>query len=190
MSSPLSSLLPAMAAAWQDAFLSRQLPAPVAAELIAVGDQLVPAVPTSPGEHQALELDAAGGVSYIRRNGSFDLELDTDGNCSTKRYKVTVPIRVVVVADLFNLECRSVEVGAVLSERLLAAVSSTGIPGAAVGGSGKIYPTRIDNDAARIFLAELGMPVALPARRGVVAMDAKIELIVNANCLPGCTVGS
>ena len=176
----LPTLLPDLCTAWAATFASYQLPAPVVAELVVVGDQLLPAVPVAPGEHRPILLDAAGGCCYVRRTGAVDLQRLSSGGCATYRVKATVPARVVALVDLYDLDCRGLEVGAVLTERLLAAI-------VAGGGAGSIIDWRAaDTDAARIFTAELGAPVALPARRGVVALDLTLQLTLDPRCVPAC----
>lgn len=176
----LATLLPNLCAAWATTFPQRQLPAPVVAELIVLGDQLVPALPTAPGEHRPIALDAAGGCCYVRRIGSIDLELDANTNCGTLRLLATVPVRVVALVDLHDFDCRSLEVGPVLTERLLGAIHAGGAAGA------RIEYKSADDDAARIFTSELGMPVALPARRGVVSLDLTLQVRIDPRCLTAC----
>lgn len=176
----LSSLLPALCQAWADTFPARQLPAPVVAELVVVGDQLLPATPVAPGEHRPVPLDAAGGCCYVRRTGSFDLVRERSGSCATVRVQATMPVRVVAMVDLHDFDCRSLEVGAVLTERLLGAIHAGGAAGA------RIEYRSADSDAVRIFTAELGAPVALPARRGVVALDLSLTVTVDPRCLTTC----
>jgi len=176
----LSNLLPNLCAAWATPFASRQLPAPVVAELIVLGDQLVPAQPTAPGEHRPIPLDAAGGCCYVRRAGPLELQREPNRNCGTFRVQATVPLRVVALVDLYDFDCRSLEVGAVLTERLLGAIHAGGAAGA------RIEYQRADDDAVRIFTAELGLPVALPARRGVVALDLQLTVTIDPTCLTAC----
>lgn len=176
----LSSLLPSLCAAWADSFPARQLPAPVVAELVVLGDQLLPATPVAPGEHRPLPLDAAGGCCYVRRTGSVDLVRERSGSCATARVQATVPVRVVALVDLHDFDCRSLEVGAVLTERLLGAIHAGGAAGA------RIEYRSADSDAGRIFMAELGTVVALPARRGVVALDLTLTVLLNPACLTYC----
>lgn len=175
----LSSLLPALCQAWADTFPARQLPAPVVAELVVVGDQLLPATPVAPGEHRPVPLDAAGGCSYVRRTGALDLQRETVNGCGY-RLRVTVPVRVVCLVDLYDFDCRSLEVGPVLTERLLGAIYEGGAAGA------RIDYKSADDDAVRIFTAELGAPVVLPARRGVVALDLSLTVTVDPRCLTTC----
>lgn len=187
MTSVLADLLPALAAAWASPFTSRGLPAPVAAELVAQGDGTVPAVPTAPGQHRPLALDAAGGCAYVRRSGEITLARPDSSTCDRRRLRVTVPVRVVVVADLEGWNCRTQEVALALADHLLGALETGGLPVTALGLSGaKLTPERLLTDSVAIFTDELGYAVPLPARRGLVAVEAELEVVLDPACLPTC----
>lgn len=189
---PLSNLLPSLADFWTPRLASYALPACQVAELIVQGEALVPATPTAPGTWRPLDLDAAGGCCYVRRVGAVQLSRATSptgvpANCGTAA-KVTarVPVRVLLLLDAERLECRHLETGLVALERLLAAVDTTlALDG--LGARGSLLLQRGDTDAARIFTAELGFPVALPAHRAVAALDLEVSLTLEPGCLPTCT---
>lgn len=184
----LSQLIPQLTQRWADAFRAHDLPVPVAAELIRQGDHVLPASPTAPGEHRPVELDARGGATYVRRDGPWDLTpatTSTRTGCG-KKYTATVPLRIVVVADTTEWTCRDREVGAVLAERLLAAIITGGVPLADLGTQPKLTADKLDDDAARIFGTELGEAVALPSRRAVVALNATLTITFDPTCLPAC----
>lgn len=187
MTSVLADLLPSLCAHWALPFTSRGLPAPIAAELVAQGDGTIPAVPTAPGQHRQLALDAAGGCSYVRRTGDAVLARPDGTTCDRRRLRVTVPVRVVVVADLEEFDCRSQEVPLALADRLLGALETGGLPVSALGVAGaKLTPERLLTDAVRIFTDELGYDVPLPARRGLVAVEGELEVVLDPACLPTC----
>lgn len=188
MTASLSLLLPTLAERLTTALDARGLPACRPAELIAQGDGKIPAEPTAPGQHRPLPLDAAGGCCYLRRTGDATLEpFSTLQNCAGKRVRVTLPLRLVVVADLDRLECRDREVGLVLAEYLLGALEAAGLPLAALGAAGgKTVPRRLSSDPVRILTEELGFPAPLPARRGLATLDLELELVVDPACLPTC----
>ena len=185
MTASLSLLLPALAARWSTYLTARGLPPSVAADLVAQGDGKVPAQLTSPGQLRPLPLDARGGCVYVRRAGDVTLVRNLLQN--RVRLTATVPLRLVVVADLEQLDCRDREVGLALGELLLAAVEAGGVPLAELGAAGaKVTPRKLTSDAGRIFTDELGFPAPLPARRGVAALDLEVELTLDPACLPAC----
>lgn len=187
MTSVLADLLPNLAAHWAQPFTSRGLPAPLAVELVPQGDGLIPAVPTAPGQHRPLALDAAGGCAYVRRSGEVTLARPDSSTCDRRRLRVTLPVRLVVVADLEGWDCRTQEVALALADHVLGALETAGLPVAALGVAGaKLTPERLQTDAVRIFTDELGFPVPLPARRGLVAVDVEVEVVLDPACLPTC----
>lgn len=191
-SGPLSNLLPSLADFWTPRLATYGLPACNVAELIVQGDALIPATPTAPGNWRPLDLDAAGGICYVRRVGALQLSKETTAggvpaNCGTATRLVhRVPVRVLLLLDAEALECRHLEGGLVALERLLAAVF-TSLPLDGLGARGTLTLQRGDTDAARIFTAELGFPVALPAHRVVAALDLEVALTTEPSCLPTCT---
>lgn len=187
---PLANLLPSLVDYWAPRFAGYALPLPQVAELIVQGDALIPATPTAPGQWRPLDLDAAGGICYVRRTGPVQLtKPSTSGvpaNCGTGRRLVhTVPLRLILLLDAEHLACRSLESNLVALERLLAALEP-GAPLSGLGATGNVTPLRGDTDAARIFTAELGFPVALPAHRAVAALDLSAELTADPSCLTLC----
>lgn len=188
---PLANLLPSLCEYWAPKFTAYGLPAPQVAELVVQGDALVPATPTAPGTWRPLDLDAAGGCAYVRRSGPLRLLKATTptgvpANCGThSRLEHVVPLRVLLLLDADALECRSLEGGLVALERLLAALD-TRLPLSGLGATGTVNLLRGDTDSARVFTAELGFPVALPAHRVLAAVDLEVSLQTDPSCLPTC----
>jgi hypothetical protein len=185
----LSILLPTLASRWSSTFRAYDLPAPVAAELLPLGGGAkTPGVPVAPGEHRPLPLDAAGGVAYVRRDGPLEIVPSTSPtrNGCGRKLTLTLPLRVVAVADVTEWTCRDRPVGEVVGERLLAAVSVAGVPITDLGTNPKFTPQKLDDDAVRIFTDELGEAVPLPARRAVAVLVGTLTLTYDPTCVDPC----
>lgn len=142
--------------------------------------------PVTASEDRPVALEGATGAAWLYRRATTDVLPGDPRPGLPPLLLLRVPLRLVVVAQARTLSCREGDVAEWVAAHVLAAVTGAGLPLAELGvRSGKLIVERIDDDAARILAAELPRTLTTwPAGHVPVALDLRLELAFDKNCLP------